>query len=243
MSGFEFYKKPFIVALVFFVAGILMVAGGFYLAGLTGSMGYYALVAFGVLALITAIVTYFMYRRLEREYQRTLGGDPVLRFTVDASLLAENIERSVKELKSENRTKLFVMLVFCALFAIVLPFFFEDGYLFVYICAGIAVFLSAAALLLTVYGVRRLRKGDNEFILSTNGAYVSGEYHSWGMPGTSLTGIRYQPPAEEEPGLIEIEYTAASIPAEAAVKFSIPVPLDQAPKAEEVVRALEQRAG
>ena len=243
MSDFTFYRKPFMVAFVFSAVGILLIIGGFVLADQTASMGYYALVAFGVLCLIVGAVTYFMYRRMEQEYQRTLRGDPLLRFTVDASLLAEDTERRIRELKSENKVKLAVMLVFCALAAIVLPFFFEDGYLFVYISAGLAALLSLSALIITAYSVRRIRRGNNEYILSTNGAYVRGEYHTWAMPGTGLNSVKYKPPTEKKMGVIEIEYTAASYPSEASVKVKIPIPEEQALKAEEMVKALEQPGG
>ena len=89
-------------------------------------------------------------------------------------------------LKSDNKAKLLIMLFFCGLFAVVLPFLFEDGYLFIYICLGIAAFLTLSALVLTWYGVRRLRQGNSEFILSLNGAYALGGYYAWNMPGTSF---------------------------------------------------------
>lgn len=243
LSDFTFYRKPFIVAFVFSAVGILMIIGGFVLADQTASMGYYALIAFGVLFLIVGVVTHFMYRRMERAFQRTLRGDPLLRFTVDASLLVEDTERRIRALKSENKVKLVVMLVFCALVAIVLPFFFEDGYLFLFIGAGLAALLSLSALIITAYSVRRIRRGNNEYILSANGAYVRGEYHTWGVPGTGLSSVKYVPPTQKKMGAIEIEYTAAAYPSEASVKFKIPIPEDQALKAEEMVMALEQLGG
>ena len=54
MEGSGLYRKPFLVSYVFFAAGALMTAGGFMLAEATGEMGYFALVAFGILALIVA---------------------------------------------------------------------------------------------------------------------------------------------------------------------------------------------
>ena len=238
LSDFTFFKKPFTVACVLTALGILLIIGGFVLPEQSGSMGYYALVAFGVLLLTAGAVTYFMYRRMEREFQKTLRGDPLLRFTVDAGLLVEDTRRRIRDLKSENKVKLIVMLAFCALVALVLPFFFEDGYLFVYIGAGLAVMLSLSALIITSYSVRRISRGNNEYILSKNGAYVRGEYHTWGMQGTRLNSVKYTPPAKEKLGAIEIEYTAASSPAEATVQFIVPIPADQALKAEEVLRAM-----
>ena len=234
------YRKPLIVAFAFLVAGALMTGGGFMLAESTGEMGFFALVAFGVLALIVAAVVYLMYRRLEEEFDKALRGKPVLRFTVENSVLADSIERNVRDLKADNKAKLLIMLAFCALFAIVLPFFFEDGYLFILICLGIAGFLTLSALIITAYRVRKLRKGSNEFILSPGGAYAGGEFHAWNMPGTRLTGVQYRSPEGAAPGLIEIEYTADSYPVSASQKVSIPIPGDQAAQTEEIVRALER---
>jgi uncharacterized membrane protein HdeD (DUF308 family) len=187
VEGSGLYRKPFIVSYVFFAASALMIGGGAVLAETTGEMGYFALVAFGVLALIIAGVVFLMYRRLEAEFNRTLRGKLVLRFIVDNRLLEENVERSVRELKNDHKAKLLITLFFCGLFAIVLPFFFEDGYLFIFICLGLAVFLSLSAFIITSYRVRKLRRGSSEFILSPNGVYAGGEFHSWSTPGTRLT--------------------------------------------------------
>ena len=240
MLGSGMYRRPFLVAYVFFVAGALMTGGGFMLAEYTGEMGFFALVAFGVLALTAAVVVYLMYRRLEAEFDRALRGKPLLRFTVDNSVLADSIERNVRDLKADNKAILLIMLAFCGLFAIVLPFFFEDGYLFIFICLGIAAVLTLSALIITAYRVRKLRKGSNEFILSPGGIYAGGEFHCWSMPGTRLTDVQYHPPEGDAPGLIEIEYTAASYPASASQKVSIPIPGDQASKAEEILRLLQR---
>jgi len=235
------HKKPFIVALCFLIAGCLMLAAGPALVEITGSMGYYALIAFGVLSLIVAIVVYFAYRRLNREFRNMLESEPLLRFTADSHVLAQSVERSVRELKSENRAKLLIMLAFCALVAVVLPFLFEDGYLFIFIGIGMAALLSLSAWIITAYRVRKLQKGSNAFVLSPLGAYAGGEFHSWNTPETRLTGVHYRPPEDGEPGMIEIEYTAVSYPASAVQKVNIPIPGDQVTQAEELMRILEAR--
>jgi len=138
-------------------------------------------------------------------------------------------------------SKLLIMLVFCALVAVVLPFLFEDGYLFIFIGIGMAALLSLSAWIITAYRVRKLQKGSNAFVLSPLGAYAGGEFHSWNTPETRLTGVRYRPPEHGEPGWLEIEYMAVSYPAAAVQKVLIPIPEEVAARAEELVRALEAR--
>jgi MFS family permease len=238
----QLYKKPFNTAAVFAALGAGLIMAGFALAASTGSMGYYAMVAFGIFALIIGIVTFVMYTRLEREFRRTISDKPLLRYTVEKSLLEENITRNIKEVKSQNKAILMTMLFFCALTAVVLPFLFEDGTLFIFIGIGMAVFLTLAAWAVTSYRIVKLKKGTNEIILSKDGAFVSGEFHSWRMPGTAVTEVRYKE-SDGKPqscGILSITYTAASYPAPLSQTIHIPVPDDQAFRIPEVIKALEQ---
>lgn len=240
---FRLYKKPFITSVIFLTAGLVMVTGGFILADYTVSMDYYAMVMVGIFCFITGSVILFMYGKLEKQYQNILYNNPLLHFTVDNKYLKHNIDKSIKDIKSQNKATLFIMLFFCVLVAVVLPFFFEDGYLFIFIGLGLGVFLTSAEIIITHFRVNKLKNGTNEFILTGDNAYVSGEFHSWNMPGTSLTMINFVPPdvKNDLPGRLEITYYAVSYPAPLKQKINIPVPIDLVYRIPEVIQILQQK--
>ncbi len=240
---FKLYKKPFITSIIFIAAGFVMITGGIILPEYTGEMGYYALFMGGILVFITGFVILFIYGRLEKQYQNILNNNPLLHFTVDSKYLKHNIDKSIEDLRSQNKATLFIMLFFCGLVAIILPFLFEDGYLFIFIGLGLGVFLTAAEITITHYRVYKLKNGTNEFILTRDNAYVSGEFHSWNMPGTSLTDIKFVRPdvKKDRIGRLEITYYAVTYPAPLKQKINIPVPADLVCRIPEIIEILQQK--
>lgn len=225
---FQLYKKPFSVSAVLFFLGLGMIAGGIFLSEYTVSMDYYGMAAGGLLVFITGIVVYAVYGKLEKQYQNMLRNGPLLRFTVESRYLKQIIDKNIEDIRSQNKALLFVMLFFCVLVAVVMPFFFEYGYLFIFIGIGLGAFLSAAAFVITSYRVAKQRNGKNEFILTRQSAYANGEFHSWNMPGTSLTEVKYvaPDPKKDRPGRLELTYLAVSYPAPLEQKVNIPVPAE-----------------
>jgi len=240
---FRLYKKPFITSVIFLASGFVMTTVGFILADYTGTMDYYAMVMGGFFVFILGLIILIIYGKLEKQYQNILYNNPLLHFTVDNKYLKQNIDKNIEELKSQNQATLFVMLFFCVLVAVVMPFLFEDGYLFIFIGLGLGAFLTSAAIIITYYRVNKLKKGTNEFILTRDSAYVSGEFHSWNMPGTSLTMINFVPPdvKKDRLGRLEITYYAVSYPAPLKQKINIPVPHDLLYKIPEVIQILQQK--
>ncbi|MHB1152413.1 MAG: hypothetical protein ACYCWE_03925 [Eubacteriales bacterium] len=240
---FRLYKKPFITSVAFLITGFVMTAGGFILADYTGTMDYYAMAMGGFLVFIIGLIILILYGKLEKQYQNILYNNPLLHFTVDNKYLKHNIDKNIEDLKSQNKAILFVMLFFCVLVAVVLPFFFEDGYLFIFIGLGLGVFLTSAAIIITYYRINKLKNSTNEIILTGDSAYVGGEFHSWNMPGTSLTMINYVPPdvKKDRLGLLEITYHAVSYPAPLKQKINIPVPIDLVYRIPEVIQILQQK--
>ncbi len=204
---------PFITAGVFLLAGIILMALGF-LRGDDPSMNNYALAAFGLLFLIVAAVIFAMYWAIEKRYRNLLREEPLLRYTLKAEAHKAHIEKNIEELKSKNKALLFVMLFFCILFAIILPFFVEEKLTMIAICLGLGAFLTLAAWVITAYRVRKLKRGGEEVILGRGGAFLEGSFHAWDMPGTGITGLEYEPSTMPgKMGKLTIEYTAQSIPA------------------------------
>lgn len=238
-----YYHKPFTVAFILFILGIGLVIAGALLEASTGSMDYYALIAFGVFFLIASLVTFKMYLRMEKEYRKSMGGKPLLRYTVENNLAKENIERQMKDLKSTNRGLLFIMLFFCAVFGIVLSFLLEDGWIMAVICLGLAAFLFLTERIVTRYRVNKLKKGTDEYVLTENGAVVGGEFHCWNMPGITITSVHYCPSGESKPGILQIEYRGQSLAGENAQRLFLPIPDNLAKQIPEILTTLNQKIG
>lgn len=207
------HTKPFITAGVLLLVGIILMALGF-IRGDDPGMNNYALAAFGLLFLIVAIVTLVMYWAIEKRYRNLLHEEPLLRYTLKAEAHQTQIQKNIDELKSKNKALLFVMLFFCVLFAVILPFFVEEKLTMIAICLGLGAFLTLAAWVITAYRVRKLKRGGEEVILGRGGAYLEGSFHAWDMPETSITNLSYEPSTElGKMGKLTIEYTAQSVPA------------------------------
>jgi len=234
------HRKPFITAGVMLLAGIILMVLGFAVIR-DPNMNHYALGAFGVLLLIASAVTFLMYGRLERQYQRLLREAPLLRYTLKAENHQAQIKKNITELKMKNKALLLVMLFFCVLFAIILPFFVEEKLLMIAICLGLAAFLALAAWAITSYRVHKLQRGGDEVILGRGGVYLEGAFHAWDMPETGITDLLYEPSSSlGKMGQLKIEYTAGSIPApltEAIVLLIPPEVQDEIPR---VLQALEE---
>ncbi len=234
------HKKPFVTAGVFLLAGIVLVALGFFRSG-DPSMNNYALGAFGLLFLIVAAVTFAIYGAMEKRYRNLLREEPLLRYILPEEGRRTQSDKNVAELRMKNKALLTVMLFFCGLFAVVLPFFVEEKLLMIGICLGIGAFLALAAWTITSYRVRKLRRGGKEVILGRGGAYLEGAFHAWDMPGTGITDLAYEPPSwKGKPGELRIEYTAQALPAPLTEIITLLIPRELEDKIPMVLQALEE---
>ena len=232
--------KPFIVAATMLVAGLILIVLGFARSG-NANMNNYALATFGLLLVIAGAITSVMYGALERRYRRLLRERPLLHYTLKAEAHQAQIKKNIDELKSKNKALLFVMLFFCVLFAIILPFFVEEKLVMIAICLGFGAFLSIVAWIITSYRVRKLRKGGEEVILGRGGAYLEGSFHAWDMPETGITNLSYEPSTiPGNIGKLTIEYTAQSIPAPLTETIVLLIPGELEHQIPGVLRALEE---
>lgn len=237
------YIKPFIAAAMMLLAGLILIVLGFVRSG-DANMNNYALAAFGLLLVIAGVIISVMYGALEKRYRRLLREGPLLRYTLKAEAHRAQIQKNIDELKSKNKALLFVMLFFCALFAIILPIFVEEKLIMIAICLGLGVFLAMAAWGITAYRARKLQRGGEEVILGRGGAYLEGSFHAWDMPETRITALRYVPPSKPgKMGKLAIEYTAQSIPAPLIETIVLLIPEELADRMPGVIQALEEAHG
>ena len=234
------HTKPFLMAGLFLLAGIILISLGF-IPGSSSNMNNYAFAAFGLLFLIVAAVTFAMYNSLEKRYHKLLQEEPLLRYTLKAEAHQTQIQKNVNELKSKNKALLFVMLFFCSLFAIILPFFVEEKLLMVTICLGLGAFLSLAAWVVTSNRVRKLQRGGEEVILGRGGAFLEGSFHAWDMPETGITDLLFEP--STSPGMmgkLKMEYTAQSSPAPLTETIVLLIPHELEDRIPGVLQVLEE---
>ncbi|NLO13031.1 MAG: hypothetical protein GX124_02785 [Clostridiales bacterium] len=243
MKKEHLYIKPFITAGAFLLAGIILLAGGFIQSG-DPNMNQYALVAFGLLFLIVAAVIFAMYGVMEKRYRSLFRDGPLLRFALPKDSHRMQAEKNIAQLRMKNKALLMVMLFFCALFAVILPFFVEEKLLMAGICLGLGAFLALAAWLITSYRVRKIRRSGDEVILGRGGAFLNGSFHAWNMPGAGITDLAYEPPGgKQEPGELRIEYAAGIHPAPVTETLILQIPAELEDKIPRVLQALEEGRG
>lgn len=207
------YTKPYITAGVFMALGLGLMALGFLFQG-DADMNNYALGAFGLLALLLGVIIFIVYGKQEQEFRKLLGEKPLLRAALQAESSRAQAEKNIREKKAKNKALLLVMLFFCALFAVILPFFVAEKLLMAVICLAIGAFLALFAFVITAYRAHKMRKGGDMVILGRNGAFLHGTFHAWNLPGTAITNLFYTPPgAPGQPGELKISYTAPAYPA------------------------------
>ncbi len=238
MSKMRLYHKPMITAIVFLVLGLVMAFGGGILAQIDGNSDYYALVAFGALFFISAMVIFAIYGGLERKFQRVVQNDVLLNFTIDDLSVFKTAKSAAEDIRMNNNTALYIMLFFCVLFGLIFPFILEDGYIVTYICIGLGVFLTIAKIIITRYRTHKLYKGSGVVILSKGGAYVLGEFHCWNVVGSMLTKVKYVPGSDESMGHIKIQYQALTVPGPTKYAVTVPVPKEMEWKVQEIIDVL-----
>lgn len=224
--------------------GVIGAVVGFNLGGSTGNDGFFALMALGVLLLISGITTVGVYGAMERGLSRALNESaPLLRFTIPAEDYAAYAVQQAEEIRSMNKTSLIIALVFCALMAVIGPLVVKDeGIIYTYVGIGLAIFLLLVAWIATTYRVHKLMKGDKEVILTSGSAYVGGQFHVWKLPASFLSEARYLGAGEYKASsrpVIRITYNAFTRTLVTPYTILIPVPVGMEEKAKAAVGALQ----
>ena len=218
--------------------------GGFILEDQTKQMGYFALVAFGFLFVITGLVTVGVYAAMARGVRRALGdANPLLRFTMSASNYAMFTKAEADEIRAANKVSLIIALIFCGLVCIVGPFMVRhDGYLMAIIGAGLALFLVASAWVITKYRIHKLSHVGKDVVLTENGAFIGNQFHNWSTPGTFLSDARFFGAGAFEgcpAPVVRITYTALTGTIVTPYSFVIVVPSGMEGIAQSAVRVLQ----
>jgi hypothetical protein len=242
-TGNTLYKKPFITASLFLFLGVASIFTGIIFENLTGEMNYFALVAFGVFFIIISLVVFAVYGAMEKKFKSVINNGKILDFTLNDEQFKNIAVKTGEEIKNTNKGLLIIMLAFCIVFGLFCLIFMEDGFILFAIFIVLGLFLTLMALIITKYRTNKAMKGSKRVILSTDAAYVGGEFHTWSMPGTAITSVIYIPRDgfEVKMGYLEIKYGAITIPGPSEYTFIIPIPFEIEFRAQEIVSILKQQ--
>lgn len=237
MQRVSLYKKPFITAFVFLILGLFMFFGGITLADSTKDSDFYALMVFGVLFFIVAIVVFAVYGGLEKKFQNVIKNGMLLNYTLEDDVYKNLVGVQAQDIKSNNKVLLFIMLFFCLLMAVLGPLIVEeDGIIISFIAVGLGVFLTVAYLMITHFRVNKLKKGSKQVVLSKSGAYVCGQFHCFNAYGTRIVGAEYIKNANI--GYIKIDYQALTLPAPTPYSVFIPLKSEMETMANDIIHNL-----
>lgn len=232
------YSKPLAVAIVLFILGMSMLIGSLWLEVETGDTGYFGVATISFMITLSGIITWLIYGKVNREFRKTMA-KPLLQYTLSPSATKDVIDKNIKELWSTNTASLVLILFFSLIFGLFGFLFAEDWGLFATICLGIALFMTLAFWIITNSRVRKLRHGSYQVILSAQGVYVLGQYHSWGLNGSWISDLHYTPADRFGDGELRITYSTVTTAGPKDETVIILVPLEEDPKIPEVLEAIK----
>lgn len=247
-KGGEMAKKIYGTAMktgwILILIGVVGTVAGFNLGGSTGNDGFFALMALGVLLLISGLATVGVYAAMERGLSRALNDSaPLLRFTIPAQDYAPYVAAQAEEIRSANKMSLVIALVFCGLMAVGGPFVVkENGIIYTFTGVGLGLFLIVTAWIITKYRINKLKNSDKEVILTSGSAYVGGQFHVWKLPASFLSEAVYFGAGQYEKSplaVIRITYNAFTGTLVTPYTILIPVPAGMEEKAKAAVQILQ----
>lgn len=232
------YTKPLIVAVVLFILGMSMLIGSLWLEVDTGDTGYFGIATIGFMIGLSGVITWIIYGKVNRQFRKTLA-TPLLRYELSPKATKEVIDKNIKELWSTNTASLALIVFFCVIFGIFGFVFADDWSLFAMICLGLALFMTGAFWIITTARVNKLRHGSHQVILSAQGVYVLGQYHSWGLKGSWISDLYYTPADSFGDGELRITYSVVTTAGPKDETVIILVPMEQDPKIPQVLEAFK----
>lgn len=235
-------KKVAIWALVVAFVGLFLMFGPIGFGWLDGFGGGFALAAFGLLIMITGIVTSVLFFRLAKRYDRILSDkNPLARWTYSDEEWRAYTEADYK-IDRKNRWILVGIIsafaiFFGILFAVMDP---EAGIYVLYTMLGLIALVSLTAFLTSQQNYRRNVKHKGEALIAGDGIILNGQLHAWNVIGSRLDRVDYM---EETPPMIEFEYSAVSRNGRDSYTVRVPIPSGQENSAHDIVQFFKDALG
>jgi len=230
------------------IAGISLLIGTASLIGLLtpgvigreGAEGGFAVSAFCLFILISAVVTAIVYFRLSAQEAKILRGvDLIARWKYSPEEREKFAELEYKIDRSYKKYLLYMIIFFALLFGI--------GYWILDPESGISVFLSMLGLIVLMTAIfsisifathRKNSKKRGDVYISRRGIIANRRLYSWKMLGTKLRQIRYD--HESAPKYLEFEFSTLARYGTARNSVRIPVPKDEESRVGNIIEELSR---
>ena len=235
-------KNVAIWALVVAFVGLFLMFGPVGFGWMDGFGGGFALAAFGLLIMITGIVTSIMFFRLAKSYDRILSHKDLLaRWTYSDTEWKAFTEADYR-IDRKNRWMLAGIIsafaiFFGVLFAIIDP---EAGIYVLFVMLGLIILVSITAFLTSQQNYRRNVRHKGETLIASDGIILNGQLHSWTVIGSRLDRVAH---IEGTPPMIEFEYSAPSRSGRDSYTVRVPIPAGQEKSAHDIVQFFSDALG
>jgi hypothetical protein len=240
----KIYGKAMTTGWIFLLMGILGAVTGINVGGSSGNTAFFALAMFSVLFAILGTIILFVYGAMQRRFYEALrDAAPLLRYTINANDYSEYAIKQADEIRFANKASLIIVIICCGIIGI--AGFFRGGERAIYfpiIAIILSLLLSFSAWVITNYRINKLKKADQEVILTTESAYVGGQFHVWNVPSIYLSEALYFGAGQYEGSrlpLIKIVYKALTRTGFTPQAVLVPVPEGMREKANIAVSALQ----
>jgi hypothetical protein len=235
-------KKVAIWALVVALVGLFLMFGPIGFGWLDGFGGGFALAAFGLLIMITGIITAVLFFRMGNRYDRILSDkNPLARWTYSDEEWRAYSEADYKIDRKNRWTLVGIISAFAiffgALFAIVDP---EAGIYVLYTMLGLIALVSLTAFLTSRQNYRRNVKHKGEALIAGDGIILNGQLHAWNVIGSRLDRVDR---IEGTPPMVEFEYSAPSRNGRDSYTVRVPIPSGQEKSAHDIVQFFHDALG
>lgn len=235
------HRIPFIVSSLIAGLSLGLLAYGIYRLNVIGDFDAPGLILIGGFLLLAAIVVAIVYGLQEKLFRKAMR-QPLMFYSLDPAYLSSMIEKNTAEIKGQNKMMLIVMLIICGLLAVVFLFIGDEGPIVSLVMVGLALFLSAAAWIITCYRIAKLKKGGRHVLVSLDGVLFLGQFHTWSLPGGRLDQLSYDPPAAaDKPGILTLVYSLPGRYSRTRQKLLVLVPPQQGELALQVLQQLRKR--
>lgn len=235
----KLYKTPIIVARVLLFVGLMGVFNLSYLPMLiddfNGMHGGFALASLGIFLVIAALIIFFFYGKLNAQFGNMMAGTVLLSYVLPSDIYAFFNTEETTDIRKGNIAALFIIFGFCILFGVILSLLIDP--LFIIIFAAIAIFFTIVYFVTTAFRINKVQRSEAIVCLSTGGAYIFSQLHSWSTAGAHPVSVDFDDGSRE--GLpcpvIRVTYATLTYPAPRQNKVTLPIPPHLAEQARRAV--------
>jgi len=225
-------------ALLVSCIGLFLMFAPMGLGWIDGLEGGFALAMFGLLVMLTGIITAIIFHRLARRYEQIVSDkEPLARWTyTDAQWRAYTEAEHVADTR-DRWTLVAIISAFALFFGVLFAVFAPEGGVYVLLTMlGLIGIVSLTAFITSRQNYRRNVLHKGETIIAGDGLILNGQLHAWNVIGSRLERVDY---VDATVPLVEFEYSAPSRNGRDSYTVRVPVPSGEEKNARDIVRFFE----